>query len=1822
MNKKIKWAIPFAVLALTCGITAAGCNGCNKHEHSYTEWGYNETQHWKQCPEDDEIDQSTKEDHEFVDGSCECGATQQTPPVTDVTITNETTDTNGTVTLSKTTVKAGESVTVTVAPNEGYQLKSLTVNGANVFGAMTDNTYTFTAQENTTVVAVFEKIASSSVNSVITGKKYGVTGNSLTAGTTVTLSAEGRDDIATEIKADGDNLVIKVDEIAGDNWSVKVDGYVAATIIVPRDAEYTSAIALEYDLMENLSTSWGNYDGVDLSKQNDGKITHAGGYYQWVSSKDSYESVAITANVVKGGFRQGVFIRFKGDTYADDGFVMLAKENQQKISVCGAGDGYTGKNLWKDNWDEYLNPLAKDEYELTLVRDGANIYIFIDGEYKATKALPEGYADKECYVGLFCTDATKMENSERTFSIGTYDDFFKTVTITDTTETGAKGSVTLPAGEHKVGEQVEIIVTPDSGYVVGSFTVNGKEYADRIANGKVTVTLTKATVEVKATFVESAFTASNEVCPQGTYDFDSYIVNDKLVLGYKRYNAAGDTPSYGGLIGNGLDGITRYGDDFNGNVGNINFKANGTTNSNCLFLDNGQYIDVTVKIPKNAKQILVFTGTYDGGDKTITCNLYNADGNCVGNGTFLHTRGDNPRADLVTFNVDTSEFGADGETFTLRIGGNCSTTVAAIAVLGEKYDVTITNGTTDENGTVTIEGTTGNKITTGEKVTVALEPKFGYRIKDIKVNGQSVLASVVNNVYTFVAIQDTTVVAEFEQLQLVDVTLTLNAEDFAGNSAALAVGKTVTFEDVNGYVTYDYTVGGTDNFTQMYAGTYIVTCDGYFEKTITVEADNGEITVNFSEPIATPSENDTKNEIAVNEDKTITIHGNGIADRTSDRAISADLKLTDEQKRATGLTLTFTVKGTKKDNRGGDDWAASRFGVQLGEGALGFFVFARNNSAPTAADIVKLPENSLGMNGVEHKWHGDDPALAWLTAAAFSENGLQMKVERKNGVISVYAKNGENWVLLSKDEQNKDNGGTANEAPSSGGDLTIANNVLNEIKFLGCGDHWTFSDISVTLPAESEKATLTTSVNDKTLGNIETDVANYYKGDKAIITVTVNQGYVLEKLVIGETEVLASECTKNGLEYIYEYTLTGDTTVVAYIIETPTPQVTPNVTVSGGKYGSTEIPTVAEGTTVTLTNAEMETEYVGTVGADGKLTFDKELYVATYKVSAEGYFDGEITITENVTEPIELKLYVETVDCEITVGETGDTAKFVAEGATITFSLNGETKEVTVTDGKVKLENVLTGAWETTANFGGYDLHLGWTTVGKSGTASVTVDAAGICWSGSNPYQHDFAGVDINGATIEVKTDKAYHNRLKLATAKEGGVMAFRFSLPADIKTKLESGDGKAAVTMPIGNGSASLWVVFAIEKSGANKTIKFAYHDKVSYGGWFADGGAQRLDLSSYWDTLVSDGLWVVVDVNAKSAAISTYVGATLETAVNAKYDRTCTLAPLSFNQIEIGNALGDWTGENVCVTFKYGETLTALNVGKNVTLAEVNAEVTVGGTDNKYTAEGATLVFNHINGLYSVEGEVTNSKVSLNNIPVGEYKVGAKVNGLIVDLGSITVADGDANKTIALEAKPVFDPKQEQNYAGYDLAEGSFEIITNATYHNKIQFAQAGNGGALALKFALPAGTDASSDFKAVTSMPLNFADGSMWIVFRLEKNGDNKIAKFGFTSVDGGEYWGKDGDGYLDLSEQWDTIVNGGLWVVVDIDAANGAVKTYTGASLDTVQDANFNRTCRSGNRIITALEIGNAIESTDTNFCITLAYGETLDEVKALGGKWHN
>ena len=83
--------IPFAVLALTCGLVAgvfAGCNGGGEtppppteHQHAYTQWGSNDEEHWKVCPDDGAIDESSRGQHVYIDGECECGKEEPAPEI-------------------------------------------------------------------------------------------------------------------------------------------------------------------------------------------------------------------------------------------------------------------------------------------------------------------------------------------------------------------------------------------------------------------------------------------------------------------------------------------------------------------------------------------------------------------------------------------------------------------------------------------------------------------------------------------------------------------------------------------------------------------------------------------------------------------------------------------------------------------------------------------------------------------------------------------------------------------------------------------------------------------------------------------------------------------------------------------------------------------------------------------------------------------------------------------------------------------------------------------------------------------------------------------------------------------------------------------------------------------------------------------------------------------------------------------------------------------------------------------------------------------------------------------------------------------------------------------------------------------------------------------------------------------------------------------------------------------------------------------------------------------------------------------------------------
>ncbi len=416
---------------------------------------------------------------------------------------------NGTVSFDQDSYAAGETATITIKPAQGYILESIVVDGHDMSDSVSGNTLEVRVDYSYEVEAVFAAPVKKEVEISVIGNKYGVEGNSIADGTKVVLQNSLFGNVECEV-TDG-KIAAELSYFAGSSditYTAVVEGYSSASFTMSDDGASVTEITLEYEFFENLTLAWGWGDSSDLSKQNEGTITHTTGDTQWVSSNDSYQSVAITATVVAGGQRQGVFIRFAGASFAEDGYMMIQKEWDSHVSWNGEGNiwGF-GTNLCTD-WTGYVNPLTDDdkakiaagEYELTLVRDANKVHVFINGTYYDTKVLNASYADLECRVGIYCTNASGIIGKARTFRIEDASVYLKDVVITDETASDANGSLTVTENV-RIGDTVSVTFNANSGYMISTLTVDGSEIElSGLQGNTYTFTAKKETYTIAATF--------------------------------------------------------------------------------------------------------------------------------------------------------------------------------------------------------------------------------------------------------------------------------------------------------------------------------------------------------------------------------------------------------------------------------------------------------------------------------------------------------------------------------------------------------------------------------------------------------------------------------------------------------------------------------------------------------------------------------------------------------------------------------------------------------------------------------------------------------------------------------------------------------------------------------------------------------------------------------------------------------------------------------------------------------------------------------------------------------------------------------------------------------------------------------------------------------------------------------------------------------------------------------------------------------------------------------------------------------------------------
>ncbi len=457
MKKLQKWLLVVLCVVLGLSVLAA----CNSHTHDFTEVGFDATNHWKYCKEDNVKDDASVKAHEYTEtGSDEtnhwkyCKVDNVKDPASVEAHKDE--DKNGKCDV------CGHAVKVTVEYGTLKGVVSLVKLG------------TTTASGDGVTIKVTNSKGEVAVKDFTLDKATGAYTMQCPVGEyTLKVSKKGYNEISYEIE-------------------------------ITKNETVTMNVTLEY--VNFVAKDLFGWDNSIMESYVDGKATvTALGSTVMHPTVDTFDRVAITTYLKKSntGELQGAFVRF-GEKY-----IWVTIKNSGSIEWnCDTWDARGKDNVTHLTWNHFcssewfmcdsegnttyqnggnLTDEEKTMFEegtlpLTLVRNGANVYVFVNGKYIGVRNveahLGSEIANGKVTVGLSCN------GSIPNVSVFTY------LIETDVSAYLAKceGNVTFKYvvnGEHvnvtgkkdgfKLNDLAEITLSLEEGYTITSFKINGQE---------------------------------------------------------------------------------------------------------------------------------------------------------------------------------------------------------------------------------------------------------------------------------------------------------------------------------------------------------------------------------------------------------------------------------------------------------------------------------------------------------------------------------------------------------------------------------------------------------------------------------------------------------------------------------------------------------------------------------------------------------------------------------------------------------------------------------------------------------------------------------------------------------------------------------------------------------------------------------------------------------------------------------------------------------------------------------------------------------------------------------------------------------------------------------------------------------------------------------------------------------------------------------------------------------------------------------------------------------------------------------------------------
>lgn len=367
----------------------------------------------------------------------------------------------GSVKTDKDTYQPGDDIKVTVLPDKGYSVNSISVNGIDYFPMTANNTFTVENWDRTMLIVKVEFLPASDSSYAFGGNitQYKDGKTAAAEGAVITIKDTAAFEKSATVGADG-SYDFGALPAGVYNVSVRKDGFVLQTETI----ELREDTVADFHLVWNFAGD--SFGGIDLSHMNDAdhKITIS----SWGGARivtgglsDSYRvTFTLKANEWCGGWNDNFGIRVTENRgfsflFGDDGSKGI------KLQWGGAGEGIAETAAmpdWVDAaiWGEGL--------EVMVIRDGAYAYLYAlcEGEWQYLHKLAIDPAKAEPQIWV------EQWGKSTYTDISVTDGAYPLAIVKNETQNGS-----FTVNSPMFGEDVTISVLPDDGYVLKGLSVNG-----------------------------------------------------------------------------------------------------------------------------------------------------------------------------------------------------------------------------------------------------------------------------------------------------------------------------------------------------------------------------------------------------------------------------------------------------------------------------------------------------------------------------------------------------------------------------------------------------------------------------------------------------------------------------------------------------------------------------------------------------------------------------------------------------------------------------------------------------------------------------------------------------------------------------------------------------------------------------------------------------------------------------------------------------------------------------------------------------------------------------------------------------------------------------------------------------------------------------------------------------------------------------------------------------------------------------------------------------------------------------------------------------